>query len=265
MKMQTEKYLIVALLSFFLGGIFFVSQQTGPITSSANIATTNIATANAASTVSLDVADVVKNAGPAIVNIEVTSTSSVGFENMRHFPWYQPQREKTASGTGFIINSNGYILTNQHVINGANSIQVKVEGKTDTYYAKVVKEDYDSDLAILKIEANNLPAIAMGDSESMRAGDGVIAIGNPLGLDHTVTTGVISAKGRPITIEDRNYQNLIQTDAAINPGNSGGPLLNMQGQVIAINTAVSTDAQGIGFAIPINTARTIVGDLITDM
>lgn len=121
------------------------------------------------------------------------------------------------------------------------------------------------DLAVLKIQASGLSTVALGDSDAMQAGDWVIAIGNPLGLDHTVTTGVVSAKGRPITIEDHKYKNLIQTDAAINPGNSGGPLLNMQGQVIAINTAVSTDAQGIGFAIPINTTRAVVEDIISDI
>lgn len=260
MKMQSKKYMIVAMLSFFLGGLFFVSQQVDPIRS-----TTSIATANASSSSSLEVADVVKTTGPAIVNIEATTRSSVGFENMRHFPWYQSQQAETVSGTGFIIKSNGYILTNQHVINGASQIKVKIQGQTNTYTATVVKEVHDLDLAVLKIQATNLATIAMGDSDAMRAGDWVIAIGNPLGLDHTVTTGVISAKGRPVTIEDREYKNLIQTDAAINPGNSGGPLINMRGEVIAINTAVSTDAQGIGFAIPINTAKTVIKDLVPEI
>lgn len=259
MRIQTKKYLIVALLSFFLGGIFFVSQQADPIASP-----TNIAAASADLTGSMNVADVVTSVGSAVVNIEATTTTSYAndYYRMGRFPWYMPEQEETATGTGFIIKSNGYILTNQHVIDNADSIQVKVEGKEDSYKATVVKEDYDLDLAVLKIEASNLPIIALGDSDSMSAGDWVIAIGNPLGLDHTVTTGVVSAKGRPITIEDRDYKNLIQTDAAINPGNSGGPLLNMQGQVIAINTAVSADAQGIGFAIPMNTAKTIIKDLI---
>ncbi len=258
MRVQTQKYLVVAILSFFLGGVFFVSQQANPGSSTANIAT-----ANAASTASLDVADVVKNVGPAVVNIEVQISSSSSPNNLRYFPWSRSKQDEAASGTGFIIKSNGYILTNQHVINGASSIKVKVLGQDNAFNATVVGEDYDLDLAILKINANNLPIISMGNSDSMRSGDGVIAIGNPLGLDHTVTTGVISAKGRPVTIEDRNYKNLIQTDAAINPGNSGGPLINMQGQVIAINTAISTEAQGIGFAIPINTAKSIIDDLMT--
>ena len=108
-----------------------------------------------------------------------------------------------------------------------------------------------------------MQTIPMGDSDLMRPGDTVIAIGNPLGLDHSVTTGVVSAKGRPITVGNRNYKNLIQTDAAINSGNSGGPLINLQGQVIAINTAVSATGQNIGFAIPINTAKSILQELMT--
>ena len=138
-----------------------------------------------------------------------------------------------------------------------------VQGHDTPYTASVVGQDYELDLAVLKIAATNLATIPMGDSDAKRHGHYVIANGNPLGLDHTVTTGVVSAKGRPITIEDRSYKNLIQTDAAINPGNSGGPLINMQGQVIAMNTAVSTDGQGIGFAIPINTAKSIMQELIT--
>jgi S1-C subfamily serine protease len=125
-----------------------------------------------------------------------------------------------------------------------------------------VGQDSELDLAVLKIDGSGYPTVPLGDSNKMRVGDAVVAIGEPYGLDHTVTTGVVSAKGRPITIEDRNYKNLIQTDAAINPGNSGGPLLNMNGQVIAINTAVNSEAQGIGFAIPINTAKSVLNDLM---
>jgi serine protease Do len=132
-----------------------------------------------------------------------------------------------------------------------------------------VGKDFDLDLAVLKIDASKkLPYIKFGDSDKMRVGEWVIAIGNPHQLDHTVTVGVISAKGRPITIPDQSsgktrvYKNLIQTDAAINPGNSGGPLISLQGEVIGINTAVSSQAQGIGFAIPINTVKEVLDDLI---
>ena len=130
--------------------------------------------------------------------------------------------------------------------------------------ASLVGYDDQLDLAVLKINAGRkLPYLTLGNSDNTRVGDWVVAIGNPYGLDHTVTAGVISAKERPISIEGRQYKNLIQTDAAINPGNSGGPLLNTRGEVIAINTAVNAQAQGIGFAIPINTAKDVLNQLIS--
>ncbi|NLC08073.1 MAG: PDZ domain-containing protein, partial [Syntrophomonadaceae bacterium] len=148
-------------------------------------------------------------------------------------------------------------------VSDATEISVTAIGFNDPIPAKVVGADHELDLAVLKLETNQeMPYIALGDSDSIRAGEWVIAIGNPYGLDHTVTAGVISALGRPVQIEDRFYRNLIQTDAAINPGNSGGPLLNLAGEVIGINTAVNAEAQGIGFAIPINTAKEVLDDLI---
>jgi len=172
-----------------------------------------------------------------------------------------PQYE-TGIGTGFIISQDGYILTNQHVIDGADQIAVKLSGSSKGVSARLVGQDYELDLAVLKIDGNSYSTLPLGDSDKMRVGDFVVAIGEPYGLDNTVTTGVVSAKGRPVTIQDRNYKNLIQTDAAINPGNSGGPLLNLSGQVIGINTAVNESAQGIGFAIPINTAKGVLQDLM---
>ncbi|MEQ8201314.1 MAG: trypsin-like peptidase domain-containing protein [Syntrophomonadaceae bacterium] len=211
---------------------------------------------------SYNMADIVEQVGPAVVYIEATSNSALQDPRFRFYGFSFPQQTQQATGTGFIIEANGYILTNQHVVDGASQVTVKVQGHDSGYPATVVGEDRDLDLAVLKIEADNLPTLTLGDSDLMRSGDPVIAIGNPLGLDHTVTTGVVSAKGRPITVEDRDYTNLIQTDAAINSGNSGGPLINMAGQAIAINTAVSTQGQGIGFAIPINTAKEKMQELI---
>ncbi len=128
---------------------------------------------------------------------------------------------------------------------------------------QVVGSDKDLDLAVLKInDGSNLPYLKLGDSDQIRVGDWAIAIGNPYGLDHTVTVGVISAKGRPMTIEQRNYRNLLQTDASINPGNSGGPLLDLAGEVVGINTAVNEQAQGIGFAIPSSTVEGVLSDLM---
>jgi len=160
-------------------------------------------------------------------------------------------------GTGFFFESDGYILTNQHVIADADEIQVTVEGHDKPLTAKKLGANYDLDLAVLKVEGTGFPTLKIGSSEKADIGDWVVAIGNPHGFDHTVTVGVLSAKERPISIPDaegtRNYEHLLQTDASINPGNSGGPLLNLQGEVIGINTAVSSQAQGIGFAIPTST------------
>lgn len=224
----------------------------------------------------MGVADIVEKASPAVVNVEARIKVNVSYENpFTDDPFFRqffgdefdmaPQsRYQTGIGTGFIISENGYIITNQHVINNADQIRVKLTSKKEPIAARVVGQDYELDLAVLKIEGKGYPTLPMGDSDSMRVGDYVMAIGQPYGLDHTVTTGVVSAKGRPVTIEDRNYKNLIQTDAAINPGNSGGPLLNMRGEVIAINTAVNAQAQGIGFAIPINTAKDVLKDLVNN-
>ncbi len=221
---------------------------------------------------SSDIANMVEKVSPAVVNVETVTTvnsNDVFFNNdfFRDFfggNGVTPQQNvQTGVGTGFLISSDGYILTNQHVIDAASSITVRLGGEDKKYAASVVGQDYELDLAIIKIAADKkLTTIDLGDSDNIRVGDWVVAIGNPYGLDHTVTVGVISAKGRPISIEDRVYRNLIQTDAAINPGNSGGPLLNTKGQVVGINTAVNYEAQGIGFAISVNTAKEVINELI---
>ncbi len=160
-------------------------------------------------------------------------------------------------GTGFFFDSSGYILTNQHVVGDADQIQVTVQGYNKPLVAKKLGADYNLDLAVLKVEGTGFPTLAIGSSDKINIGDWVVAIGNPYGFDHTVTVGVLSAKERPITIPDtegtRQYEHLLQTDASINPGNSGGPLINLNGEVVGINTAVSSQAQGIGFAIPSST------------
>jgi Do/DeqQ family serine protease len=215
------------------------------------------------------VADVVSLTSPAVVKISTRVTSRVSSDPLLSDPFFrqffglpsQPKQEE-GLGSGFIISKDGYILTNEHVIDGANSISVTVSGFDRDMEAKVAGADYDLDLALLKIEpGRDLPFLNLGDSDQIRVGNWVIAIGNPYGLDHTVTTGVISAKGRPISVNDRQYENLLQTDASINPGNSGGPLLDLKGDVIGINTAISSQAQGIGFAIPTSTVRQVLEDL----
>jgi len=176
---------------------------------------------------------------------------------------FAPREYKTQSlGSGVIISPEGYILTNEHVITQATTIQVRLADQTE-YRATLVGSDPKSDLAVLRIEADDpFPYIHMGRSDDLMIGETVIAIGNPFGLSHSVTTGVISALNRSIRTGNRLYQDFIQTDASINPGNSGGPLLNINGELIGINTAIYRKAEGIGFAIPIGRARRIYEDLV---
>ncbi|RMH51588.1 MAG: DegQ family serine endoprotease [Zetaproteobacteria bacterium] len=172
-----------------------------------------------------------------------------------------PPRETHALGSGFIISRDGYILTNNHVIEGADEIMVKLKDETELP-AKVIGTDAKLDVALIKVEGHNFRPVTMGDSDKLRVGDWVVAIGNPFGLEQTVTAGIVSAKGRVIGAGP--YDNFIQTDAAINPGNSGGPLFNIEGEVIGINTSIITrsgGSNGIGFAIPINLARSVLDDL----
>ncbi|WP_217594758.1 S1C family serine protease [Cohnella sp. GbtcB17] len=173
--------------------------------------------------------------------------------------------QEEGMGSGFIFDATGYILTNQHVIADADEIKVTVTGHQEPYTAKLLGSSYDLDLAVLKIEGTDFPTLKLGDSGAANMGDWVVAIGNPYGFDHTVTVGVLSSNERKISIQDsagtRNYEHLLQTDASINPGNSGGPLINLNGEVIGINTAVSSQAQGIGFAIPTSTITEVLDNL----
>lgn len=215
------------------------------------------------------IADMVDAAGPAVVRIETKTTptsrgySSSPFGDFFGFSFPSEPQESNALGSGFIINDQGYIVTNYHVIEKADSIQVFVSGFDKPFNATVVGKDPELDLAVLKLDSNEkLPYLTLGDSDAIRVGDWSVAIGNPFGLDHTVTVGVISAKSRPLNIGNQKFKNLLQTDTSINPGNSGGPLLNLNGEVIGINTAINAQGQGLGFAIPINTAKEVLDDLI---
>jgi len=212
---------------------------------------------------------IVEQAGDAVVKIETVTTTSSSYFNDPFFRYFfgddffrSQERTTRGVGSGFIISKDGYILTNEHVIAGAKEIYVTINNFEKPLKATVVGSDHQLDLALLKVNAGrDLPTLTLGNSDDTKVGEWVIAIGNPYGLDHTVTVGVISAKGRPITIEDRQFKNLLQTDASINPGNSGGPLINMKGEVIGINTAINAQAQGIGFAIPSNMVAEVIGDL----
>ena len=220
----------------------------------------------------------VRAVSPAVVNISsavqvrkrTSPFSGFGFnpffeEFFKDFsdPRFERRREYTSLGSGVIIDGKkGLILTNAHVIHETGTIKVVLKDERE-FEARIVGADPDSDLAVLKIDSEQvLPAIKMGSSDDLMIGETVIAIGNPFGFSHTVTTGVISAINRSIRAEDRVYHNFIQIDASINPGNSGGPLLNINGDLIGINTAIYAKAQGIGFAIPIGKARKIISDLI---
>lgn len=219
---------------------------------------------------------VVERVGPAVVRIDasrtVTSRIPQTFNNPRlrdffgaELPNQPQQRVQRGTGSGFIISSDGMILTNAHVVDGADTVNVTLkDGRS--FAGKVTGTDPITDVAVIKIQANNLPTAPVGDSNQLKPGEWAIAIGNPLGLDNTVTTGIISATGRSsaqVGVSDKRVE-FIQTDAAINPGNSGGPLLNASGQVIGMNTAIIQRAQGLGFAIPINTAQRIANELIAN-
>jgi len=225
-----------------------------------------------------DFAELAKRVGPSVVNVSTTQLRRMAEDVPSPFGEDDPRNDllerffggriprgpqrQSGLGSGFIIDSNGTILTNYHVVNDAQKISVTVsDGKT--YDAKVVGKDQKSDIAVIKINAGReLPAVTLGDSDRLEVGEWVMAIGNPFGLDHTVTSGIVSAKGRQIGAGP--YDNFIQTDASINPGNSGGPLLNLRGEVVGINTAIFSQSGGnigIGFAIPSNSVKDLLPQL----
>lgn len=220
------------------------------------------------------VSQVVQNVGPAVVRIDASRIVTQQVPDVFNDPFFRrffggatpmPQeREVKGSGSGFIINEEGVILTNAHVIEGTDTVDVTLkDGRT--LEGRVLGTDPVTDVAVVKIEGENLPTVRLGNSDTLQPGEWAIAIGNPLGLDNTVTVGIISATGRSsaqVGIPDKRVS-FIQTDAAINPGNSGGPLLNQKGEVIGINTAIIQGAQGLGFSIPINTAQNIADQLVT--
>lgn len=278
--------------NLFTGGQ--LQQGSGGASASGSVSAGSSNHSGSAKSVAYDVArpsnisEIVQSASPAVVKVDTyvkAKTRQQRSNTLFDDPFFryffgddfspsQPQqkegtRQQSGMGTGFIFEASGktgYILTNEHVIDGADEIEVTVQGYDEPFKAELLGNSYDLDLAVLKIEGDKeFPTLPLGDANQMNVGDWVIAIGNPYGFDHTVTVGVLSAKERPITISDtqgtRNYKHLFQTDASINPGNSGGPLLNLNGEVIGINTAVSSQAQGIGFAIPTSTISSVLDNL----
>jgi serine protease Do len=207
--------------------------------------------------------DLARGARPAVVNVStqarVTDPRTEFFR--RFFEGVPPGGQRSSLGSGFIISSDGYVVTNNHVVAGGGDIIVRLDRGSE-HPARIVGTDPPTDLALLKIEASRLALLPLGDSDRLQVGEPVMAIGNPFGLDHTVTTGIVSAKER--FIGSGPYDDFIQTDASINPGNSGGPLLDSRGAVVGINSAIfsqSGGSIGIGFAIPINLAKTILPQL----
>ncbi len=215
--------------------------------------------------------DIIERVSCSVVSIEAKKMVTSGRNNpMMNDPFWrrffeQPkEREQQNFGSGVVISDEGYILTNNHLVGGATEVLVKCTDGRE-FNAEVVGTDERSDVAVIKVEAGQLPAITLGTSEDLRLGETVIAIGYPFGIGQTVTKGIISAQGRSLGLVE--YENFIQTDAAINPGNSGGALINERGELIGINTAIASrtgGSIGIGFAIPIDFARSIMGQLITD-
>lgn len=253
--------LLTLLAGLFLGSSAFAQTKPRPVDAAGALPS---------------LADLVEKVKPGVVNISATTTVRAPGNPFRHFfgqddgPFNDffrryygdvPDRElkQRSLGSGFLIDKEGYIITNNHVVERADEITVKVSGAE--HKARIIGRDPKTDIALIKLitPVKDLHPLPVGDSDKVRVGDWAIAIGNPFGLEETVTLGIISATGRVIGAGP--YDNFLQTDAPINPGNSGGPLLNLKGEVVGINTAIAAAGQGIGFAIPINTAKMITAQL----
>ncbi len=277
MKSKKLTFLATVLSVALVGGGFAAGRGMHRAAAAAPTAASGVSAPAHLQNVALpSFADLAARVSPAVVNVKVTSTVKTELPDQffgEDFPFHgfglpvpeQPhQFKQQGTGSGFIIRKDGVILTNNHVVDNAQEITVTLADKQQ-YKAKILGRDPKTDLAILKIEPKgSLPTLALGDSAALRVGDWVMAIGNPFGLTNTVTTGIVSAKGR--TIGAGPYDDFIQTDAPINPGNSGGPLFNMSGEVVGINTAIFSQSGGnigIGFAIPVNLVKSLVPDLET--
>jgi serine protease Do len=266
----------------FIAGVFFASSMdwTRILGAQGKIPARSALVSNAALDESQSAfVSVAERVTPAVVSVsaERTTKPQDQRDRIRQLPpefqqfFDQPQAPRTQEigGSGFIVTKDGYILTNNHVVEGADQVTVSLLDHR-TFKAKVVGHDAQTDVAVLKIDAGDLPTLPLGDDSKTRVGEWALAIGNPFGLDFTVTAGIISAKGRSTQLRSLNddkyaIQDFIQTDAAINPGNSGGPLVNIRGEVVGINSAIASETgsyTGYGFAIPITLAKTVMDDII---
>ncbi|MBK9143007.1 MAG: trypsin-like peptidase domain-containing protein [Candidatus Melainabacteria bacterium] len=261
----------VVLSAALLSGAWYLGysshkQASGTVSPPATASTPGIAAGNlqVLPLAENTIANIASEASKSVVNIDIRKTALVESQLDMLFPGFAVpgqtfKQEIKGTGSGIIIRKDGYILTNNHVAGSAADIKVTLSDKR-TFPGKLIGRDALTDLAVIKIDADNLPVARLGTSSALRPGDWAIAIGSPMGLDHTVTLGIISALGR--SISDLFDVELIQTDAAINTGNSGGPLLNVHGEVIGLNTAVQADAQNIGFAIPVDSIKEVADQLI---
>lgn len=272
MKKKIFIGIAILLTGFLLGGIsyFLLSKNLTPLTpyiSNPRVPSQIIETTKAFS-------EIVRAVSPAVVNISTTKVirrDAIPFSDDPFFDLFKgfrdfglPKKWKEQSlGSGVIVSSGGYIITNNHVVEQSEDIRVILYDKR-SFKGKIVGSDPKTDIAVVKISADKLPVVPLGDSDRLQVGEFVLAIGNPFGLSHTVTMGIISAVGRA-NVGIADYEDFIQTDAAINPGNSGGPLVNIKGELIGINTAIfsrSGGYQGIGFAVPSNMARSVMDQIM---
>lgn len=264
-----------SLLMVFAVVLTFIAcnRQSSAITQPA-VATPAAVSANSAATAQSGFADVVERVSPAVVTINSKRTVRTSsqrnplFDDPRFREFFgdrlPQQRPQAGLGSGVVVSPDGYILTNNHVVEDADQVTVDLSDRR-TVVAKVVGTDPASDLAVLKIDANNLPVLPLGNSDNVRVGDVALAIGNPLGIGKTVTSGIVSAKGRSTGVSDGSFEDFIQTDAPINRGNSGGALINSNGELIGINSQILSPTGGsigIGFAIPSNMAKSVMEQLI---
>lgn len=249
--------LVAVVASALLSFMWLGNSNKNALTGNSAVATP------AAANIPATFADIAQMLEPAVVNIFTTSVSEAGGDPYWRLFQGPGARKQQSLGSGFVVDPDGYILTNNHVVTGADTIKVQfADGKT--YFAQMVGSDPKTDIALIKIKSGQkkFQSARLGDSDVLRVGDWVVAMGNPFGLSNTVTAGIVSAKGR--FIGNTEYDNLIQTDASINPGNSGGPLVNLKGEVIGVNQSIFTRTGGnigIGFAIPINLAKKVIPQL----
>ncbi len=280
--MNRTKIILFSTLAF-AGGVFFASSMdwTDRVFAQGGVAKPRGEAVKSLAETGNAFVSIAEHLTPAVVSISVERDARArprqrlpqsvppGFEEFFRQFEQQPQQPKTqeSSGSGFIVSNDGYILTNNHVVEGADRVQVALQNRR-VYDAEVIGRDPTTDVAVLKIEGNNFTTVAFGNDQDLQIGEWVLAIGNPLGLDFTVTAGIVSAKGRGLPgLQRTSYDigDFIQTDAAINPGNSGGPLVNSRGEVVGINSAIASQTgfySGYGFAIPITLAKNVMEDII---